>query len=109
MNVFEFTERLRPHVSKAELDALVESYEKVYEPVYMRLLNVDKDDYCAALRSETVRRIVGYYALTIDVLADRDKECARANTENRQLREENAKMAEALHGVMKAATKGLYA
>jgi hypothetical protein len=54
MDINEFRDRTKAFLG----DTSIESYGEHYEPAYMELDYVDKDDFCKALKNEVVRRIV---------------------------------------------------
>lgn len=51
MDIKEFRDRTKTYTP-------IVSYEAQYEPAYMELDCLDKDDFCEALQNEVVRRIV---------------------------------------------------
>lgn len=54
MDIKEFRDRTKTFLGETS----IESYGAHYEPAYMELEYVDKDDFCKALQNEVVRKIV---------------------------------------------------
>jgi hypothetical protein len=54
MDIKEFRDRTKTFLGETS----IESYVAHYEPAYMELDYVDKDDFCKALQNEVVRNIV---------------------------------------------------
>lgn len=54
MDITEFTNRTKKFMPAEQ----IERYAEDFEPAYMEAGDVDKDDFCAMLRDEGVRRFV---------------------------------------------------
>ena len=62
----------------------VERYAEDYEPAYMSLTTIDKDDFCAVLKDDVVRQMVIEFAHNTTAYCNEVKELDKKLTEERE-------------------------
>jgi len=98
MNIQEFRSRTAKFLPEDE----IARYGEAYEPAYMAARYVDKDDFCAVLKDERVRRIVTGLSATLTSLYGQIKDERRESASLRRKLGETASQ----HGEAMAVAEG---
>ncbi len=99
MDIKEFEARTKGILTADEIAA----YEVKYEPAYMAVQGVDKDDFCAILENPVARRFVIAVSETVVDLGERLKDAAREKAQAVQKWHGAKAVAEADHESLVAA------
>ena len=66
-------QEFRKRTEKFLMPEAIASYAEYFEPAYMEMANMDKDDFCAALKDEAARNIVIAFSAYIVATREREK------------------------------------